>query len=1124
MGLRMADDPVAAHGDTADSKVFISYSRKDVSFIDRLETALVARGFRPLIDRAEIYAFEDWWKRIETLIVAADTVVFVLSPDAVASEICAKEIAFAASLNKKLAPIVCRRVADAAVPDALRRLNFIFFDDDAAFEASANRLAEALQNDIEWIRRHTQFGEVAHRWDAAGRPGPAGLMLRPPLLNEAEAWLTLRPRSAPEPTDTVKSFIAESRKAFDLEEARKAEQVMALRKATALSFLPNATDALAKGHHDHALRYIIAGAVLTDDPKLELVPEIRGLARPAIMGARNRLMIKPGGHIEEARFSPDGSLLFTIDVRDRRTAARTADIWSARTGEHLRAYAGGETSALAFSPAGDLLLLQERKQFRIINLGDQSIREFSLRIDEARFATFSSSGKRVALVDLYDCVIVNTRTGRRIATCRGHRSPITSVAFSADETRLVTTSGKDNDRSDMFDADCTTRVWNTATGEQVTAFSGHLTRTRAAKFCFGDKRILSCSSDRVALWDAESGSPTTQLEGGGLSNFGLDLSPDEKSAVSGDAIVIRDHRHGEPRFAAKVWNLKSGKMSRRLEGHTDNITVTAFSRDGSKIVTASRDGAAHVYEAENEQPIIRLGGFGHSVIEAEFSPDDRSVLTAGSDGTVRLWDIASGQPVAIAKLEEDEKLLAISPDGVWLFTDDDRKRRKKDKKSEKNKKKKDKPKDENLPLPASFRGFAGGPQRTAERATVSGSYRVDKNAAFSDCRNFAAIISGDEGPLVWNTKTRQLLGRTGGEAFRAAFKFSLNGTFLAVSHDDAETFQIWSVEPFKKIFACGKATMRASCFCFSSDNRFLAAISWDKVLRIWDLSTATELSSLAITGPREPDEEDEDEVELDPVSNSNPGADEFSRDFRSIELVVFSPDNNSVMFGSEGQAEIWNVELTRSLARLEFDSSLDSNVVGAFSPDGTKVLLSRGNGRIHQFRLVESGSAEPLTAQRSWNAHGNSVCAIAFSADGSRIVTASRRSTDNWEMGKKDVGIRVWDASTLDQLLSITQDNDSDAPQISADGDHAWTIEENAVKAWHLGDAAILTGPALIAPALARLDGNVGRLFEQDLSEPVMRMVPQDLAASAREQWPWLEDEIERARNAVAGVRAAAPE
>src|SRR5712691_8557689 len=116
------------------AKIFISYSRKDLAFVDKVDSALRARGFEPLIDRSEIYAFEDWWTRIQTLITKADTIVFVLSPDAVASDICAKEVAFAASLNKRFAPVVYKRVDDRAVPEALRRLNFIFCDDEARFD------------------------------------------------------------------------------------------------------------------------------------------------------------------------------------------------------------------------------------------------------------------------------------------------------------------------------------------------------------------------------------------------------------------------------------------------------------------------------------------------------------------------------------------------------------------------------------------------------------------------------------------------------------------------------------------------------------------------------------------------------------------------------------------------------------------------------------------------------------------------------------------------------------------------------------------------------------------------------------------------------------------------------
>src|SRR5882724_7628819 len=196
----MAGDAVTPErGEETKPRVFISYARADLAFADRLAEALKARGFETLIDRSEIYAFEDWWKRIETLIVRADAVVFVLSPESAASEVCAMEIAFAASLNKRLAPIIVRRVDDKAVPEALRRLNFIFFDDTAQFDAKLAQLAEALVTDIDWVRKHTEFGEAARRWSEAGRPGPRGLLLHSPVLQVAEEWIASRPSGAPEP-------------------------------------------------------------------------------------------------------------------------------------------------------------------------------------------------------------------------------------------------------------------------------------------------------------------------------------------------------------------------------------------------------------------------------------------------------------------------------------------------------------------------------------------------------------------------------------------------------------------------------------------------------------------------------------------------------------------------------------------------------------------------------------------------------------------------------------------------------------------------------------------------------------------------------------------------------------
>jgi WD40 repeat protein len=205
-------DQVSELSEKEKAKVFISYSRKDMNFADQLDVALKARGFEPLIDRTDIYAFEEWWKRVEDLIVRADTIIFVLSPDAVRpSSVSLKEVAFAASLNKRFAPIVFRPVQDKDVPEALAKLNFIFFDDPAHFEQSADTLAVALNTDISWIRQHTEFGEQARRWAQASKPN--GLLLRPPVLEQAERWIASRPRGAPAPTEETQLFIRHSRQA-----------------------------------------------------------------------------------------------------------------------------------------------------------------------------------------------------------------------------------------------------------------------------------------------------------------------------------------------------------------------------------------------------------------------------------------------------------------------------------------------------------------------------------------------------------------------------------------------------------------------------------------------------------------------------------------------------------------------------------------------------------------------------------------------------------------------------------------------------------------------------------------------------------------------------------------------
>ena len=109
--------------------VFISYSRKDKDFVQRLDEALKKREREAWVDWEGIRPTEEFMQAIYAAIESADTFVFVLTPDSVASAVCKLEIAHATSHNKRLMPMVAREVNASEVPDAMAKLNWIFFRD-----------------------------------------------------------------------------------------------------------------------------------------------------------------------------------------------------------------------------------------------------------------------------------------------------------------------------------------------------------------------------------------------------------------------------------------------------------------------------------------------------------------------------------------------------------------------------------------------------------------------------------------------------------------------------------------------------------------------------------------------------------------------------------------------------------------------------------------------------------------------------------------------------------------------------------------------------------------------------------------------------------------------------------
>lgn len=201
--------------------VFISYSRKDKAFVERLDSVFRAHNRDPWIDWDDIQPTEDWWQAIEAGIESVDTFIFILSPDSAASKVCRQEVEHAVKHNKRLVPIVRREgFSEAEIHPALSRHNWLFFREEDDFDCAFQKLIRALDTDLDHVRSHTRLLVRAIEWDKKDRND--SFLLRGIDLGDAEHWLSQSSGREPQPTALQGEYISMSRKA---ETARQLKEI-----------------------------------------------------------------------------------------------------------------------------------------------------------------------------------------------------------------------------------------------------------------------------------------------------------------------------------------------------------------------------------------------------------------------------------------------------------------------------------------------------------------------------------------------------------------------------------------------------------------------------------------------------------------------------------------------------------------------------------------------------------------------------------------------------------------------------------------------------------------------------------------------------------------------------------
>jgi WD40 repeat protein len=151
--------------------------------------------------------------------------------------------------------------------------------------------------------------------------------------------------------------------------------------------------------------------------------------------------------------------------------------------------------------------------------------------------------------------------------------------------------------------------------------------------------------------------------------FTCAFSPDGRNAAT---ILMKRNR------SVHIWDMKSGRLKRRLNNRNCRITACGFSPDGQLVVTAGFDDRKdnwrlNVWDIHNGHCIQTFhghaGGYKDEVEFCEYSPDGQRIISGGKAQQLLLWD-ATGKMAQLSLPSHSAQVTGceFSTDGQWLVS------------------------------------------------------------------------------------------------------------------------------------------------------------------------------------------------------------------------------------------------------------------------------------------------------------------------------------------------------------------------------------------------------------------------------------------------------------------------